>query len=131
MPKQCIRSIPYPPRHSPREPPTLTITTTTVPNLHNFPPPRRNTPAPTSNLPFTSPYLAANTLYHNPPLSTNNLQHHLPNNAKLNSHNYLTPKPPCSFRKHIVFQAIHGIFLLSSLPPNIFFKNRFNGRENT
>jgi len=75
----------------------------------------RNTPAP--NLPASTPYLATSTLYQNPPLSTNNLQHHLPNKAKLNSLNYLTPKPPYSFCKQIELQAIHEIFLLSSLPP--------------
>jgi len=68
-----------------------------------FPPPKRNTPAPTSNFTASSPYLATNTLYHKPPLSTNNLQHHFPINAKFNSLNCLTPKPPCSFRKQIVF----------------------------
>jgi hypothetical protein len=35
----------------------------------------------------------------------------------LNSLSLLTPKPPYSLRKHIVFQAIHEVFLESSLPP--------------
>jgi len=72
---------------------------------------------PSSKPPSSTPYLATNTLRHNPSLSTNNLQHHFPNKAVLKSLNLRTPIPPYSFLKHIEFQPIQEIFLLSSLPP--------------
>jgi len=74
---------------------------------------------PASNLPASSPYRTANTLYQNPFLSTNIRQHHLPNKALLNSLVCLTPNPPYSFCKHIELQAIQEIFLFSSLPKKI------------
>jgi len=76
---------------------------------------------PTSYRPVVSPYRVIKTLYHNPPLSTNIRQHHLPNRALLNSCNFLTPNPPYSLRKKIELQVIQEIFLLFSLPPQIYF----------
>ena len=52
-----------------------------------------------------------------------------PNKAKLNSVNCLTPNPPNSFCKQTELQAIQEIFLLSSLPPQIFLKKIDSMRE--
>ena len=60
---------------------------------------------PTANLPASSPYRATNTLYQKHPLSSNNLQYHLPNKARLNSLNRLTPNPPPSLDKQTKLQA--------------------------
>jgi hypothetical protein len=54
------------------------------------------------------------TLYTIVPLSVNTRWHHLPSRARLNS---LTPKPPYSLRKQIVFHEIQEVFLRSSPPP--------------
>ena len=67
--------------------------------------------------PPSSPYLAFKTRYHNPSLSINILQLHFPNNAKLNSCNFLTPKPPSSLGKQTESQSTQTIFLKSSPPP--------------
>jgi len=48
--------------------------------------------------------------------STNILQHHFSNKARLNSHIRLTPKPPSSLLKQILFHPIQDIFLISPLP---------------
>jgi hypothetical protein len=57
------------------------------------------------------------TLYTIVPLSVNTRWHHLPSRARLNSLNCLTPKPPYSLRKQIVFYEIQEVFLRSSPPP--------------
>jgi hypothetical protein len=74
---------------------------------------------PSLNLPLSTPKRASKTLNN---IQTPYVHQHPPtpfiySRAKLNSLNCLTPSPPYSLCKQIVFQLIQEIFLKPSLPP--------------
>jgi hypothetical protein len=65
-----------------------------------------------------------------PPTSSNTI-YHLSKRTMLNSLNYLTPSPPYSLHKQIVFQLTQEIFLIFSLCPKNNIQKRFNKKDNT